>query len=35
MIPVAVYIYSKDLRRVTAFDIFTFFLADLIQSEAR
>ena len=30
----AVYIYSKNPRSVTAFDLFTFFLAYLIQSEA-
>ena len=26
--------YSKEPKRVTAFDLFTFFCADLIQSEA-
>ena len=25
--------YSKELKSVTAFDLFTFFRADLIQSE--
>ena len=27
--------YSKEPKRVTAFDLFTFFRADLIQSETR
>ena len=26
--------YSKEPKRVTAFDLFTFFRADFIQSEA-
>ena len=29
-----VHYYSKEPRNVTAFDLFTFFHADLIQSEA-
>ena len=34
VVGVVVVVYSKDPKCMTAFDLFTFFRTDLIQSEA-
>ena len=34
VVVVVVVVYSKELKSVTACDLFTFFRTDLIQSEA-